>query len=65
MVNILLAVPKGIRVDVSKLSMNEKERLTRRYTSAILPLIGPDKDIPAPDVGTNPQIMIGLWTLTA
>ncbi len=37
--------------------MGELERLTRRYTSAILPLIGPEKDIPAPDVYTTPQIM--------
>lgn len=47
----------GIRVDPKKLSRGELERLTRRYTSEIGLLIGPSKDIPAPDVNTNGQIM--------
>jgi glutamate dehydrogenase/leucine dehydrogenase len=47
----------GVAVDPHALSMLERERLTRRYTSEILPLIGPDQDIPAPDVYTDPQIM--------
>ena len=47
----------GIRVDPKKLSKGELERLTRRYTSEIGLLIGPTKDIPAPDVNTNGQIM--------
>ena len=47
----------GIRVDPRKLSKGELERLTRRYTSEIGILIGPTKDIPAPDVNTNAQIM--------
>lgn len=47
----------GIKVDPATLSLNELERLTRRYTAMILPIIGPEKDIPAPDVGTNPQVM--------
>ena len=47
----------GIRVDPKKLSRGELERLTRRYTSEIGLLIGPAKDIPAPDVNTNGQIM--------
>ncbi|WP_045234569.1 Glu/Leu/Phe/Val family dehydrogenase [Deinococcus pimensis] len=47
----------GIRVDPRTLSNSELERLTRRYTSEISIIIGPDKDIPAPDVNTNPQIM--------
>jgi glutamate dehydrogenase (NAD(P)+) len=47
----------GIRVDPKKLSMAELERLTRRYTSEIGIIIGPTKDIPAPDVNTNEQIM--------
>jgi glutamate dehydrogenase (NAD(P)+) len=47
----------GIRVDPKKLSMGELERLTRRYTSEIGLIIGPTKDIPAPDVNTNEQIM--------
>ena len=47
----------GIKVDPSTLSRAELERLTRRYTAMILPIIGPEKDIPAPDVGTNAQVM--------
>lgn len=47
----------GIRVEPWGLSMTEKERLTRRYTSEIITLIGPDKDIPAPDMYTNEQTM--------
>lgn len=47
----------GIAVDPHALSQNELERMTRRYTAEILPLIGPSKDIPAPDMGTNPQVM--------
>ena len=47
----------GVRVDVRQLSINELERVTRRYTSEINMMIGPDKDIPAPDMNTNAQIM--------
>ena len=47
----------GIRVDPRQLSKAELERLTRRYTSEIGLLIGPTKDIPAPDVNTNGQVM--------
>ncbi len=47
----------GIRVDPRKLSTGEIERLTRRYTSEIGILIGPNKDIPAPDVGTAEREM--------
>ena len=47
----------GITVDPKKLSMDENERLTRRYTSEISILLGHDKDIPAPDVYTTPQHM--------
>lgn len=47
----------GIRCDPSKMSRREKQSLTRRYTSEIFMLIGPDKDIPAPDVGTDQQTM--------
>ncbi len=47
----------GIRVDPKKLSRGELERITRRYTSEIGIIIGPNKDIPAPDVNTNEQIM--------
>ncbi|MBT0571457.1 Glu/Leu/Phe/Val dehydrogenase [Curvibacter sp. CHRR-16] len=47
----------GIRVDPKTLSRGELERLTRRYTSEIGIIIGPSKDIPAPDVNTNDQVM--------
>ncbi|MBT9598254.1 MAG: Glu/Leu/Phe/Val dehydrogenase [Vitreoscilla sp.] len=47
----------GIRVDPKKLSTKELERMTRRYTSEIGIIIGPQQDIPAPDVNTNGQIM--------
>jgi len=47
----------GIRVDPKQLSLKELERVTRRYTSEIGIIIGPQRDIPAPDVNTNPQIM--------
>ena len=47
----------GITIDPSTLSRDELERLTRRYTASILPLIGPEKDIPAPDVNTNATVM--------
>ena len=43
----------GIVCDPRKLSMGEKERLTRRFTSEIMPIIGPQHDIPAPDAGTD------------
>lgn len=51
----------GIKVDPSRLSKRELRNLTRRYTYAIEPFIGPDKDIPAPDVNTNAQTM--AWIL--
>ncbi|HQV70215.1 MAG TPA: Glu/Leu/Phe/Val dehydrogenase [Thermoflexales bacterium] len=47
----------GVIVDTKKLDMHELEGLTRRYTTEIAPFISPDGDIPAPDMGTNPQIM--------
>jgi glutamate dehydrogenase (NAD(P)+) len=47
----------GVAVDPMKLSLRENERLTRRYTSEILPIIGPERDIPAPDVGTDERNM--------
>ncbi len=51
----------GICVEPAKLSLSELERLTRRYTSEIANLIGPEKDIPAPDVGTSAREM--AWML--
>lgn len=47
----------GVAVDPGKLSTGELENLTRRYATEIVPFIGPEMDIPAPDVGTNAQIM--------
>ena len=47
----------GIRVDPNSVSKGELQRITRRYTSEIGVIIGPDKDIPAPDVGTNAMTM--------
>jgi glutamate dehydrogenase (NAD(P)+) len=47
----------GVAVDAHTLSLAENERLTRRYTSEILPIIGPERDIPAPDVGTDERNM--------
>jgi len=51
----------GIQVDPTLLSKSETEALTRRFTSELGPFIGPDKDIPAPDVGTDSQTM--AWML--
>jgi len=47
----------GIVCDPSRMSAGEIERMTRRFTSEISIIIGPAKDIPAPDVNTNPQVM--------
>ena len=57
-VNIPYGGSKGaIKVNPKELSKRELKSLTRRYTAMILPLIGPEKDIPAPDVNTNAEIM--------
>ncbi|MDR2500572.1 MAG: Glu/Leu/Phe/Val dehydrogenase [Treponema sp.] len=57
-VNIPYGGAKGaVKVDPSHLSNAELERVTRRFTAAILPIIGPEKDIPAPDVNTNAEVM--------
>jgi glutamate dehydrogenase (NAD(P)+) len=47
----------GVAVDTKRLSRSELERMTRRYASEILPFIGPERDIPAPDMNTNDEIM--------
>lgn len=47
----------GVRIDPTGLSRRELQRLTRRYTSEISQMIGPDRDIPAPDLGTSEQVM--------
>jgi glutamate dehydrogenase/leucine dehydrogenase len=53
----------GIRVDPGKLSLNELTRMTKRYVAQILPLIGPQQDIPAPDLNTDGQVM--AWMMDA
>ena len=65
----------GVRVDPKKLSKGELERLSRGWVQKFYPYIGPQKDVPAPDVYTNPQIMawmvdeysniVGQWTPAA
>jgi len=47
----------GVRCDPSQMSPGELERLTRRYTANLIDVFGPDRDIPAPDMNTNEQIM--------
>ena len=47
----------GVRIDPKGLSSSEKQRITRRYISEIIEVIGPDRDIPAPDLGTNALVM--------
>jgi glutamate dehydrogenase (NAD(P)+) len=64
--NALVGLPYGgakggIVCEPKKLSFTEKERLTRRYTAELLPIIGPQQDIPAPDAGTDSQVM--AWFL--
>ena len=51
----------GVICDPSKLSVGELERLTRRYTAAIVATLGPDSDVPAPDVNTNERVM--AWVM--
>jgi glutamate dehydrogenase (NAD(P)+) len=47
----------GVRIDPKGLSSSEKQRITRRYTTEIIEVIGPDRDIPAPDLGTDSLVM--------
>jgi len=47
----------GVECDPKTLSNGELERITRRYTATIMDILGPDRDVPAPDVGTNDQVM--------
>lgn len=47
----------GVRVDATKLSKKELERLTRKYATLLYPIVGPEIDIPAPDVNTNAEVM--------
>lgn len=50
----------GVRCDPNRLSLGELERLTRRYTWEISPMLGPDRDVPAPDVNTDGRVMAWL-----
>ena len=45
----------GVIVDPTNLSLGELERLSRRYFADMIEVFGPDRDVPAPDVNTNPQ----------
>ena len=61
----VVGIPYGgakgaVKVDPTKLSRNELERLTRRFTAMIAPMLGPERDIPAPDINTNGEIMAWL-----
>ena len=47
----------GVICDPTTMSRGELERMTRRYTAEMMDLLGPDQDVPAPDMGTNSQIM--------
>lgn len=47
----------GVTCDPTRLSPSELERITRRYAAELVEVVGPDKDVPAPDVGTTPQVM--------
>jgi glutamate dehydrogenase (NAD(P)+) len=47
----------GVTCDPGRLSQSELERITRRYAAELVEVVGPDKDVPAPDVGTTPQTM--------
>src|SRR5881275_783542 len=51
----------GVICDPTKLSLGELERLTRRYTAGIISTLGPDSDVPAPDVNTNERVM--AWVM--
>ena len=55
----------GVRCDPTVLSLGELERLTRRYTVEISPLLGPDRDVPAPDVNTDGRVMAWLMDTLA
>ncbi|MGH9149066.1 MAG: Glu/Leu/Phe/Val family dehydrogenase, partial [Acidimicrobiales bacterium] len=55
----------GVRCDPTRLSLGELERLTRRYTWEISPLLGPDRDVPAPDVNTDGRVMAWLMDTLA
>ena len=51
----------GIICDPAQMSMSEKEKLTRRYTAMLIDVLGPERDVPAPDMNTNEQVM--AWVM--
>jgi len=51
----------GVRVNPRSLSPGERERVTRRFTFELIPVLGPDRDVPAPDMGTDEQVMAWLY----
>jgi glutamate dehydrogenase (NAD(P)+) len=55
----------GVRCDPTRMSIHELERLTRRFTWEILPMLGPDRDVPAPDVNTDERVMAWLMDTVA
>ncbi len=55
----------GIKCDPRQMSSGEVERMTRRFTKELLPVLGPETDIPAPDVNTNPQVMAWIHDMYA
>jgi glutamate dehydrogenase (NAD(P)+) len=55
----------GVRCDPTKLSLGELERLTRRYAYEIMPLLGTDRDVPAPDINTDGRVMAWLMDTVA
>jgi len=55
----------GVRCDPTKLSLGELERVTRRYTVEVMPLLGQDRDVPAPDVNTDGRVMAWLMDTLA
>jgi glutamate dehydrogenase (NAD(P)+) len=57
----LMGIPFGVVCDPKKMSRSELERMTRRFTSEIINEIGPEKDIPAPDVGTDGSTMAWIF----
>lgn len=55
----------GVRCDPKEFSLGELERVTRRYTWEMLPMLGPDRDVPAPDVNTDERVMAWLMDTVA
>ena len=58
--NFMRALGKSVYVTMLKMSKGELERVTRRYVAGIMDILGPDRDVPAPDMGTDGQVMAWL-----